>query len=225
MSIADNATRIVSRSRTLFVAPIVQVLHVCAIVAVLVGVLFGAYQIFSLEILGTPVAGAVEFISALMVVIIFGGLARTQAIDAHITVDLVYQRFPQRVQVIAEAVAKVLLIVFYTAVAWRGFLSAQRATEIDERSQGGWAFPTAPFKWFVFAGALAMILTVLTRYRVVQPTDPTELAVQRNAEEIGDTAADQEGRPTPEGSAVEDMTERDDTSDSQTDQTDESRGN
>lgn len=68
--------------------------------------------------LGFPVIGDIEIVQFGMVVLIMGSLAYTERADAHISIGVLADRFPARVQMALDFLAQVLTILFCFIVCW-----------------------------------------------------------------------------------------------------------
>ncbi|WP_223634522.1 TRAP transporter small permease [Planococcus sp. 4-30] len=68
--------------------------------------------------LGYPVIGDIEIVQFSMVVLIMGSLAYTEAAGAHISIGVIADRFPEKVQLALDFLAQVLTILFCFIVCW-----------------------------------------------------------------------------------------------------------
>lgn len=67
---------------------------------------------------GSPMLGDVEFVQLGMVVLIMGGLAYTQEMEAHIDVDILVNKFPIKIQKVLDLLAKLLTATMAFIVAF-----------------------------------------------------------------------------------------------------------
>src|SRR5690625_2621172 len=68
--------------------------------------------------LNHPILGDVEIVQLGMVVLIMLGLAYTQSQNAHISIGLVVDRFPKRIQALLDVLAYVLTFSVSFLIAW-----------------------------------------------------------------------------------------------------------
>lgn len=67
---------------------------------------------------GSPIVGDVELVQLAMVVLIMGGLAYTQEKESHVEVSILVNRFPVKVQVITDIIAKLLTSIVAFVIAY-----------------------------------------------------------------------------------------------------------
>ncbi|MDN7244623.1 TRAP transporter small permease [Planococcus shenhongbingii] len=68
--------------------------------------------------LGYPVVGDIEIVQFSMVILIMGSLAYTEATGAHISISVLADRFPAKVQLALDFMAQFLTILFCFIVCW-----------------------------------------------------------------------------------------------------------
>jgi TRAP-type C4-dicarboxylate transport system permease small subunit len=113
---------------------------------------------------GYPIAGALELIEALMVLVIFMALPEVQRQGQHITVDLIFQRFSAGMRKSASALSDVLALVFFGLMAWQGWKLFWESWVIREYAPGLIAFPTYPSKALYALGITATVLVILAKF-------------------------------------------------------------
>ena len=108
---------------------------------------------------GHPLNGTTEIVSRYyMVTLIFLPLAYVQAMDKHITANLLGGVLPPRFQVLLRCLAAILMGMFAALLCWRAGTEAMRATAISEQIQTAFYFlPTWPARWIL---VLAMAFVV-----------------------------------------------------------------
>ncbi len=109
-----------------------------------------------------PLLGAVELSEFLMVLLSFGALALAELRNSHITVDFFVGALPERVRAVLEAAAALLGILFWTFVAWRAAVHAQRIWHAGEVS-ANLTLPTWPFYLVVTLGCGLLALALVGR--------------------------------------------------------------
>jgi TRAP-type transport system small permease protein len=109
-----------------------------------------------------PLFGAVEISEFLMVILGFGGLALAELRNGHITVDFFITSLPPRLQALLGAVGALLSVVFWSFVAWRAAVHANRVADAGEVS-ANWLLPTYPFYLAVTLGSGLFALVLIAR--------------------------------------------------------------
>ena len=127
--------------------------------AVLAMMLLGAADVVGM-LFGAPVAGAIELIESLMVLVVFLALPAAELNKQHISVDLAYRHFPLRLKRFASASSAVLSFLFYGAMAWQGWKLFWHSWKIREYAPGAVAFPIYPSK-ALFALGVTMVAVVI----------------------------------------------------------------
>jgi TRAP-type C4-dicarboxylate transport system permease small subunit len=113
---------------------------------------------------GYPIAGALELIEALMVLVIFMALPDVQRQGQNITVDLIFQRLSAGMRKSASAMGDVLALVFFGAMAWQGWKLFWESWVIREYAPGLFAFPVYPSKAFYALGLTVTTLVILLMF-------------------------------------------------------------
>lgn len=105
-----------------------------------------------------PVQGTLEITEFVMVAVVFLTLSHTQAIKAHIKVDLLTERISPRTRLILALITYFLGLMLFVLIAWEGALSALDAWEIGEVTDGLIPFPTLPAKLTIPIGSFVLCL-------------------------------------------------------------------
>lgn len=105
-----------------------------------------------------PVHSAMEVTEFLLVAIVFLTLAHTQAIRAHISVDLVVGNVSKRKQKVFFLITCILGFFIFGLIAWQGVLSAIDAWVVSEATDGLVAIPTFPAKLTIPIGSTLLCL-------------------------------------------------------------------
>ncbi|WP_326828920.1 TRAP transporter small permease [Streptosporangium sp. NBC_01810] len=112
---------------------------------------------------GLPLLGVDELIAHTMVVLIAFSLAYTQSKRSHISVDLIVERLPARVQAVFNAVGSLLITGMAFTIAW---IYAQENLVKDGSasiSTGLLNIPALPFKVVLALGFASWSLTALVQ--------------------------------------------------------------
>jgi TRAP-type C4-dicarboxylate transport system permease small subunit len=113
-----------------------------------------------LRLFRKPIPGSYEIVSLLGAIAVSFAIAHTSVERGHVSVSLIVQLFPRRVQRIVESVIAVLGIVLFGLIAWHSILygmDCQRAGEVSLTLQ----LPFYPVIYGVAAGAGAVCLVLL----------------------------------------------------------------
>jgi TRAP-type C4-dicarboxylate transport system permease small subunit len=117
----------------------------------------------TLDVLGTklfnkPMPATYESTEALMVALVFGGLAFAQRQKRHVRVEFLVQRFSPKTKKVLDLlglIAGLGFFILFTWVAWKFFY---RSWLEGETESSGIQFPIYPAKFIMFAGALLITL-------------------------------------------------------------------
>jgi TRAP-type C4-dicarboxylate transport system permease small subunit len=121
---------------------------------ILLGMMFlGAADVISRYIFNRPILGAVEISDLMMGMVVFFGWGYTMAIEAHITVDVLFLHYPPRAKAILNFVMYLLTLVLFAFIGWKtgaiavaDWHAGKEVNVID--------IPIAPFKFLISFGAI-----------------------------------------------------------------------
>ena len=128
----------------------------------------GAVALFAMMLLTTadvvgryvfnsPIIGAFEITEFLVLILIFSFIAYTQAEKGHISVDLLFSRFPKRARIIIDLVNHSICLVVLALIAWMGYQQGLELKEVAERS-ANLGIPRYPFAFFLAFGCVVMCI-------------------------------------------------------------------
>lgn len=138
--------------------------------AVLAIMFIGAADIAA-TLLNFPIPGAHELIQALMVVVIFLALPEVEARRQHITVDMLTQKLRPTLRRVLGVVNDLLSLLFFSAMAWQGWILFWNSWKIREYAPGLIPFPVYPSKVLFAVGVtLASIVIVVNLLRSLMPS-------------------------------------------------------
>lgn len=145
-----------------------------ALAAMTLMMLFITYAVVNREFF-TPVVGDVELVRLGMVVLIMFGLAYSQAEDAHISIGLLVDRFPERVQNIIDAIAFLTTFVVCLIIGWVTFGIAFEEMLGHPRSTDLLEIPYYPFRFVIGVGFILWSLEALLKVvqSISQVSNPT----------------------------------------------------
>ncbi len=148
---------------------IARVFHAAAVAASAVAVAaLGALALVTvIDVAGRylfnrPLLGAIEMSEFLMVFLSFGALALAEIRRSHISVDFFIGALPERLRTLLDAAGALLGIVFWSFVAWRAAVHAQRVREVGEVS-ANLTLPTWPFYLVVTVGCGLLAVALIGR--------------------------------------------------------------
>ena len=124
----------------------------------------GTIDVLTTKVLGQAVPGAFELSEAGLVLLVFLGIAVASRNRDHITVDIVINRLPHRVQQICRAfgfLATSLFFLLWTQQLW--YLAA-KSISISERAAGLFPFPLYPVKIAALAGMALASIEMIRRF-------------------------------------------------------------
>jgi TRAP-type C4-dicarboxylate transport system permease small subunit len=101
-----------------------------------------------------PVLGAYEITEYLMLILVFSFLALAQSTKVHISVDIVFNRLPARLQHVLERLNHLICLLMMILVSW---MSIQRIWELKRTGEASvlLKIPDYPFAVFLVIGCLA----------------------------------------------------------------------
>jgi len=144
---------------------IVDVLSVAllalASVAVLIGMLVGTADVVGTDVFLSPVHGATELTTELVVVIVFLSLAYVQRRGAHIRVELLYTHLGLRSRAALDALGAAVALVFFGLLFWQGLHAAMFSWQIKESTLSVVRIPIYPAKFSILVGATVMMAQLL----------------------------------------------------------------
>lgn len=102
-----------------FVSRIASGLHALSIVAVTALILLTLTDVVGRGVFGQPVRGTVEMTELLIALVVFLALARTEEMDEHVTVDLVFNLLGPRAQRVIRGTSHLVMVSLLLFLAWR----------------------------------------------------------------------------------------------------------
>ena len=129
--------------------------------AVFAMMLMGTADVIGTKFAKWPIPGAYESTAALMVVVVFSGIAYAQLKKRHISVALVVNRLPARAREVLNLAGLVLGAVYFGVLAWRCSLFFWSSWLLKESEASLIHFPLYPSKFIMVVGASLMFLQLL----------------------------------------------------------------
>lgn len=143
-----------------------------ACVALSIMVLLVAGNVVMRYIFKKPLAGSVELIEMLMVIIAFFVMPYTAIKGEHVRIDIITSRLSRRAQAILGSIAFFLSTAIVAAIFYQSSLSAIFYINHPERATTVLAIPFAPFRVVIAVGFLLLCLALFRLIFNVYP--PTE---------------------------------------------------
>jgi TRAP-type C4-dicarboxylate transport system permease small subunit len=124
-------------------------------------IVMGTADILGTKLLGIPVPAAYETTEALMVALVFGGLAYAQSQKRHIKVTLLVSHFPSKMQAISEFVGILIGTIFFFFLTWTSIEYFWQSWLVKESEPSIIRFPIYPSKFLMVLGASLVTLQLL----------------------------------------------------------------
>ncbi len=127
-------------------------------ISLLLMMVVGAFDVIgtNLDMIGissAPVPAAFEFMATMMVVCVFLAVSLGQARRSHIRVEVLVDKLPKPLRIVAELNCHLISMGFFGAIAWFGALSAYHSFNVGEYAPGIINFPIWPARFFLAFGA------------------------------------------------------------------------
>lgn len=111
-------------------------------------------------VFNSPILGAFEITEFMILVMVFSFLGYAQAQKAHVTVDILYDRFPATVRKTIRIFNYIISFIVILIVCWMGFEKAVETFQTGERPLN-LAVPNYPFVFFLSFGAMVLCIEYL----------------------------------------------------------------
>ena len=134
------------------------IVAVASSLGILIMILMGTIDTLGTKLLDSPLSATVEATEALMVVLLFGGLAYAQLEGRHIRVELLIKRLPKKWQDILVLIGNVFGVVFFGLLTYYAVLLFWHSWLMRESAPSIVRFPIYPAKFFMIIGATMMTL-------------------------------------------------------------------
>lgn len=108
-------------------------------------------------IINRPIAGAFELVEFMMAIFVPFAFVYCQKEKSHISVDLVTDRLPKKVQSFLDTITTLLAIVFYALIAWQSFYNIIEEFE-SKMTSAVLLIPNYPF---MIPSAICFVVLVL----------------------------------------------------------------
>ena len=133
-----------------------------------------------------PVSGTVEVTAAVLVVVVYLGLAYSEDLGDHITVDLIYERIGPRTRVVFDYFAWALSVVVLSLMSFQLYHFALRQRESGAQTPV-LEWPIWPFAIVAAFGTALYAVAVLAKIVLKAAGEPTEAQAALTLGEVTDT--------------------------------------
>lgn len=147
------------------IARLSELMHRAACIVLFLMMLLTIADVFLRKVFAKSILGTVEITEFMMVVIVFFGLAYTEALDGHIKVDVVMSRLGDRTQHIVSIVTQFASFILFCLVTWFTFSYSITKKAAGEVSQDLW-IPVYPFVYIVGVGCGILSLVLFIKFLV-----------------------------------------------------------
>jgi|GEM_PF-385895 len=131
-----------------------------ALVLIFLMMLLGFLDVVLRYFFNAPILGVKELQTILLPVVTALALAGTQFDKAHIRVELLYDRFPRRVQRVLDYVALILPLTIWILIAWRSIVTGN-SYMASNRTLNLVSIPIGYIQYIAAIGAALLCLEML----------------------------------------------------------------
>ena len=129
--------------------------------AILAMVVLGGIDMLTTLLLNWPLPAVFEATQMLMVFAIFLPLGLVHRRRTHVVIDLIYNKMPPGLRRACDLLVLVLMLAFFAAISYRGWLSAVRSYNVGEYTAGVISFPVYPARFALAVGATLALLACI----------------------------------------------------------------
>lgn len=119
------------------------------------------YAVVSNVIIKSPAVWVMEMSQFSMAAYYLLGGGYTLKENAHVRMDVVYERFGPRAKAVVDSITGVLLLFYLFFLVYGGISSTQYALEYSQKNYSAWGPPMAPIKIIMTVGMVLMLLQAL----------------------------------------------------------------
>lgn len=132
------------------------------ITVVLLMTLVTTVDVFGRYVFSSPIAGSVDIIEIMMVIMVYSGFALCASRNGHVRVDSLYGKFSKRIQAYLDIVNSLLSVVFVGLMAWQlGVRAWGIVINPPGPATGYFQWPLLPFIAFAALGSGLLCLEFL----------------------------------------------------------------
>jgi TRAP-type C4-dicarboxylate transport system permease small subunit len=141
-----------------------QALLAVAVLGVMLSVLVGTVDVVGTQAFLSPLHGATESITELMVIIVFIALPWVQRARRHIRVELLYSHLGPRAQATLDALTAAAGLLFFGLLLWQSLDAAAASWGMRESTLSVVRIPIYPAKLAIVLGVAVAMLQLLVDF-------------------------------------------------------------
>lgn len=119
------------------------------------------FSAVSRSIFNVPYTWVIEMAQFTMAAYYLLGGGYTMQNDAHVRMDLLYERWPVKKRAFADSITAFCLILYLGVLLYGGYSSTEYAVEYGQKNYSAWAPPMAPIKIIMTIGIFLMLLQAI----------------------------------------------------------------
>ncbi len=116
------------------------------------------FAAISRSLFDTPYSWVMEMAQFTMAAYYLLGGGYTLQQDAHVRMDLVYERWPVKKRAFVDSITAFCLIFYLIMLLYGGYSSTEYALQYGQKNYSAWAPPMAPIKIIMTLGIFLMLL-------------------------------------------------------------------
>lgn len=137
-----------------------ETFEVVSQIMVLLIMLLITADVFMRTAFNKPLAGVAEFVTIMLIFIIYLGLPHTQAQEGHIRIDMVIRRIRGKPREVIEILTLLLSLAVMSIMFWRTAIVGIKAMLIGDYNQGLISIPLWPGKLTIAIGLLFLCIRI-----------------------------------------------------------------
>jgi TRAP-type C4-dicarboxylate transport system permease small subunit len=134
--------------------------NVLSAVVIFIMVFYITADVLGRDLFSRPIPGTYEISEMLMVLVVFLGLAYTQAMGSHIRTEFVLRLFPPKGRLVIEICTHFIFLITFAFFVWEGTKEAIISWQEKEFIAGLINVPRYPARWAIPIGAFLVCLTL-----------------------------------------------------------------
>lgn len=126
------------------------------LIFIMMGILL--FAAISRSVFNVPHIWVIEMAQFTMAAYYLLGGGYTMQNDAHVRMDLLYERWPVKRRAFADSITAFCLIFYLSVLLYGGYSSTEYALKYGQKNYSAWGPPMAPIKIIMTIGILLMLL-------------------------------------------------------------------
>jgi len=128
----------------------------------LVMMLLTTFDVIGRKFFSLPIPGSYELSKYMLAVFVLLGIAYTQQMEGHVSINLVVARMPLRTQLVIDSIVTLLGLFIFSLIIWGGWVETVLTMQAGTVSDMLY-IPVFPFKFLVSLGAFLVCLELLLK--------------------------------------------------------------